>query len=73
MGLFGLFGVVWEGLRARAPRMGGWAPWLLLLLSQGQNRAQLVAEAQRHESNANDNCLILNSDKYAHTTHSERH
>lgn len=39
----------------------------------GQNRAQLVAEAQRHESNANDNCLILNSDKYAHTTRSERH
>lgn len=32
-----------------------------------------MAEAQRHESNANDNCLILNSDKYAHIAHSKRH
>lgn len=78
----GLFGAVWERLSARAatsqaqhmaPRMAVWmGSWQLLLLSQGQNRAQLLAEAQRHEGNANDNCLILNSDKYAHVNHSKR-
>lgn len=39
----------------------------------GAKQAQLVAGAQRHESHANDNCLILNTEKYAHDTCSEGH